>query len=115
MVIAFWNANGLTTRKMESEELIHRHHLDAMLIGETQFVALESSELKPKAWFRYVDDTFIIKPHDRGTLDSFLGHLSSQHPDIKSTMEEEKNGVIPFLDVLVRGNRKFTHTDRKKT
>ncbi|GJQ73166.1 hypothetical protein Trydic_g1791 [Trypoxylus dichotomus] len=35
MLISFWKANGLSTRKMELEEFIHRHHLDAMLIGET--------------------------------------------------------------------------------
>ncbi|GJQ78512.1 hypothetical protein Trydic_g11626 [Trypoxylus dichotomus] len=36
MLIAFWNANGLTTRKMELEE---RYHLDALLIGETHLRA----------------------------------------------------------------------------
>ncbi|GJQ78841.1 hypothetical protein Trydic_g2681 [Trypoxylus dichotomus] len=56
------------------------------------------------------------------TLDSFLGHRNSQHPDIKFTMEVEKDGVIPFLDVLVKRKpnarlghsvyRKPTHTDR---
>ncbi|GJQ64897.1 hypothetical protein Trydic_g7069 [Trypoxylus dichotomus] len=64
-------------------------------------VALENSELKPKARFRYVNDTFIIWPHGRDTLDSFLHHINDHHPDIKFTMEVEKNGVIPFLDILV--------------
>ncbi|GJQ69826.1 hypothetical protein Trydic_g4868 [Trypoxylus dichotomus] len=84
--------------------------------------ALENSEPKPKAWFWYVDDTFIIWPCGRDTLDSFLGHLNSQHPDIKVTIEVERNGVIPFPDVLVtrKPNRRLghlvyqkpTHTDR---
>ncbi|GJQ64819.1 hypothetical protein Trydic_g6996 [Trypoxylus dichotomus] len=86
-------------------------------------VALEISELKPKAWFRYVDDS-IIWPHGRDTLDSFFGYLNSQHPDIKFTMEVEKNSVeiTPFLDVLVTQkpngrlvnsiHRKPTHTNR---
>ncbi|GJQ73567.1 hypothetical protein Trydic_g13913 [Trypoxylus dichotomus] len=43
-------------------------------------VVLEDSYLKPKAWFRYVDDTFIIWLHGRDILDSFYGHLNSQHP-----------------------------------
>ncbi|GJQ65363.1 hypothetical protein Trydic_g7475 [Trypoxylus dichotomus] len=54
-------------------------------------VALENSHLKPKSWFRYVDDTFNICPH---------GYFS-QHPDIKFTMEVEKDDLIPFLDILV--------------
>ncbi|GJQ78126.1 hypothetical protein Trydic_g2463 [Trypoxylus dichotomus] len=85
-------------------------------------VALKNSHLKPKAWFRYVDDTFIISPYGRNTLDSFLGHLNSQHPNIKFTIEVEKNGVIPLLDGLVTRKpnsnlaqlvyRQPTHTDR---
>ncbi|XP_018565476.2 uncharacterized protein LOC108906646 [Anoplophora glabripennis] len=61
--------------------------------------ALESTTLKPKCWYRYVDDTFTIW-----------------------TMEIEKNSALPFLDVLVerkpdgtlghRVYRKPTHTDR---
>ncbi|GJQ67159.1 hypothetical protein Trydic_g8073 [Trypoxylus dichotomus] len=45
--------------------------------------------------------TIIIWPHGRDTLDNFLGHLSTQHPEITFTIEVEKNGVIPFLDILV--------------
>ncbi|GJQ74333.1 hypothetical protein Trydic_g21215 [Trypoxylus dichotomus] len=52
-------------------------------------VVLENSHLKPKAWFRYVDDTFIIWAHGTDTLDSFLD-FNSQHPDIKFTMEVER-------------------------
>lgn len=85
-------------------------------------VALDSSSYKPKVWFRYVDDTFIVWPHGRETLDVFLEHLNNQHCDIKFTMEIENNGSLPFLDVLVKrlpdgrlGHsvyRKPTHTDR---
>ncbi|GJQ70362.1 hypothetical protein Trydic_g1824 [Trypoxylus dichotomus] len=37
--IAFWNANGLTTKKTELEEFVQRHQLDAILIGETHLTA----------------------------------------------------------------------------
>ncbi|GJQ86009.1 hypothetical protein Trydic_g14953 [Trypoxylus dichotomus] len=64
-----------------------------------EFVALENSLLKPKARFRYVYDTFIIWSHGGDTLDSLFDQLNIQHPDIKFTMEVEKNGVITFLEI----------------
>ncbi|XP_018577017.1 uncharacterized protein LOC108915468 [Anoplophora glabripennis] len=84
--------------------------------------ALESTTLKPKCWFRCVDDTFIIWPHERNTVADFLDHINGIHPDIQFTMAVEKNAALPFLDVLVerkpdgtlghRVYRKPTHTDR---
>jgi hypothetical protein len=85
--------------------------------------ALDSATLKPKCWFRYVDDTFVVWQHGRQNLDAFLDHLNSQHENIKFTMEIEVNGTLPFLDVLVSRKtrekklghtvyRKRTHTNR---
>ncbi|XP_018564785.1 uncharacterized protein LOC108906108 [Anoplophora glabripennis] len=84
--------------------------------------ALESTTLKPKCWYRCVDDTFIIWPHGRNTAADFLVYISGIHPYIQFTMEVEKNAVLPFLDVLIertqggtlghRVYRKPTHTDR---
>ncbi|XP_018574499.1 uncharacterized protein LOC108913431 [Anoplophora glabripennis] len=90
--------------------------------GAFEKKALKSTTLKPKCWYRYVDDTFIIWPHGRNTVADFLDHINGIHPDIQFTMEVEKNAALPFLDVLVerkpddtlehRVYRKPTHTDR---
>ncbi|XP_062837651.1 uncharacterized protein LOC134299269 [Anolis carolinensis] len=84
--------------------------------------ALETAPKKPTVWFRYVDDTFTIWSHGEEELSKFLDHLNSIHPNIQFTMEKEKEGKLPFLDVLVirKPNqqlghtvyRKPTHTDR---
>ena len=63
--------------------------------------ALNSAPLRPKFFFRYVDDTFIVWPHGRDTLDQFLGHMNSRHPNIIFTMEIEQDGRLPFLDILI--------------
>ncbi|GJQ74210.1 hypothetical protein Trydic_g19118 [Trypoxylus dichotomus] len=76
-------------------------------------VALENPQLKPEVCFRYVEDTFTIWPHGRDTVDSFLGHLNSQHPDIKFTMEIEKNGAIPSLNASI--TRKTLRSSRSVT
>ncbi|GJQ70712.1 hypothetical protein Trydic_g645 [Trypoxylus dichotomus] len=44
--IAFWNGNGLTTKKTEMEEFVQRHQLDSVLIGETHLRASNGFSLR---------------------------------------------------------------------
>jgi hypothetical protein len=84
-------------------------------------MALEMATYKPLCWTRYVDDTFVIWPHGRGKLAEFLDHLNGLHENIKFTMETEKDGHLPFLDIDIyckpdgslghRVYRKPTHTN----
>jgi hypothetical protein len=67
---------------------------------------LNSAQYKPSLWLRYVDDTFVIWPHEPELLQNFLSHLSSLRPSIQFTMEMESGGAIPCLDVLVVKNGK---------
>jgi hypothetical protein len=39
-------------------------------------LALETGDLKPAVWLRYVDDTFVVWPHGPSSLQEFLCHLS---------------------------------------
>ena len=81
-------------------------------------VAINTSEVKPKVWKRYVHDSFIIK---RNAVNSFHTTLNSIDPHISFTFEEESDQQIAFLDTLVSRKdntiaigvyRKATHTDR---
>ena len=81
--------------------------------------AIESALFKPKLWLRYVDDTFVVWPHDEEKLDSWLESLNNISESIKLTMEKEVNNKLAFLDVCVEKNnrtlvtsvyRKHTHT-----
>jgi hypothetical protein len=45
---------------------------------------------KPVCWYRYVDDTFVIWPHDQDKLLEFLNHLSRLYKKIQFTIETEK-------------------------
>jgi hypothetical protein len=62
-------------------------------------MALEGVNQKPICWLRYVDDMFVIWPHGPGKLSDFLDHLNSVHENIQFTMEMERNGHLPFLDI----------------
>ena len=82
-------------------------------------VAINTSEIQPKIWKRYVDDSFcIIK---RNAVNSFHTTLNSIDPHISFTIEEESDQQIAFLDTLVSRKdnkitinvyRKAIHTDR---
>ncbi|XP_042202463.1 uncharacterized protein LOC121852562 [Callorhinchus milii] len=92
-----------------------------MFMGKFESDAIQTSTLRPSLWKRYVDDTFVIWPHGLPALNHFLDHINSRHPSIRFTMEVEKDGKLPFLDILFERRpdgslghsvyRKATHTD----
>ena len=63
-------------------------------------MALGSTSLKPSMWLRYVDDTFILWPHQED-VQTLLDHVNSIWPSIKFIMEKEQDNKLPFFDVLV--------------
>ncbi|XP_072037195.1 uncharacterized protein [Amphiura filiformis] len=71
--------------------------------------ALDTYPLKPVAWFRFVDDTFVVWRHGKDELVKFLNHLNNQHKCIQLTMEIEEAGGIPFLDVKDVHSQRTSH------
>ena len=63
-------------------------------------MALGSTSLKPSMWLRYVDDTFILWPHQED-VQILLDHVNSIRPSIQFTMEKEQDYKLHFLNVLV--------------
>ena len=65
---------------------------------------------------RYVDDIFALFSSPDLAV-KFKKYLPSKHPTINFSIEKEKNGCLPFLDVnIFRENKKFaTNVCRKKT
>ena len=49
----------------------------------------------------YVDDIFVIWRYGTVNLRKFLIFLNNQYPNIHFTIDIEKNGKFPFLNVLV--------------
>ena len=62
-----------------------------IFMEEFKTSALRSAHLH----LRYVDDTFVVWPHGRDTLQDFLKHLNEQHSSIKFTMEVEEDRQDP--------------------
>ena len=61
--------------------------------------AIEQASFKPKCWYRYVDDIFVIWPHGHDKLQGFLDHLNRLQEKIHFTIETEKDGHLLFLDI----------------
>jgi hypothetical protein len=67
-------------------------------IEDYEKAALESAPLKPRCWFRYVDDTFIW-PHGPDKLKDFLHYLNSIHQSIQFSTETHSEGHLSFQDL----------------
>ena len=63
-------------------------------------MALGSTSLNPSMWLRYVDDTFILWPHQED-VQILLDHVNSIRPSIQFTMEKKQDNKLPVLDVLL--------------
>ena len=51
-------------------------------------------------WLRYVDDIFILWPHQED-VQILLDHVNSIRPFIQFTMVKEQDNKLPFFGVLV--------------
>ena len=54
---------------------------------------LETQDLQPLIWFRYIDDAFVIWTHGEQEIQVFLGNLNEFHTKIKFTYEPSKESV----------------------
>ena len=77
---------------------------------------LNNTKLKPRIWWRFTDDVFIVWTHGKEKLEEFLNYINQVHETIKFTAEYSTQEV-PFLDTLVYklNNRLATKVYHKKT
>ena len=57
--------------------------------------------LQPNAWYRYIDDIFMVWNHGRHELMKFIEHLNSSNDSITFSSEISKTS-LNFLDVTVK-------------
>ena len=81
---------------------------------ETSF--LETQQLQPLVWFRYIDDIFFIWTHGEEEREIFLKSLNEFDPCITFTYESNKESIA-FLDIKVslRNGKVFTDVYVKST
>ena len=76
----------------------------------------ELKKLGVKRWLRYVDDIFATFAN-KEDAEKVLEFINKQHPNIKFTVEHEKDQQLAFLDVMVKRNSHeyYTSLYRKPT
>jgi hypothetical protein len=74
------------------------------------------SDFQPALYQRYIDDTFLLF-HKESDAQHFLNYLNSKHPNIKFTMEGERENKLSFLDCCIerKCNKFMTSVYRKDT
>ena len=71
-----------------------------LFLAQLEEEFLKNCRFKPKVWFRYIDDIFMVWTHGEEKLKEFLENLNNFHKTIKFTAEFSKE-EINFLDVKV--------------
>ena len=81
---------------------------------ETQWLEDCPLVFMPIFFARYVDDIFVLL-RSKEHIEMLSNYLSSKHPNIRFTFEEEKNDTLAFLDVNVyRDADKFSSSVHRK-
>ena len=85
-----------------------------MAIKEKEW--LNNCDSAPVFYRRYVDDIFCLMKNE-SEANSFLLYLNGKDPNIKFTIEHEKDKKLPFLDILIsfKNGRFETSVYRKDT
>ena len=88
---------------------------------ERTYIFNDTCEFKPHFWKRMRDDILIVWKQGDSEFDRFYWYLMGIEPRIKFTVEREKDGILPFMDIHIRREkdklvtkvyRKDTHTNR---
>jgi hypothetical protein len=61
---------------------------------------MDKGKGKIKFWKRYVDDLFVIIQGDSDP-EEILHQVNSVSLTVKFTLEHEKDGNLPFLDIVI--------------
>ena len=87
-----------------------------MSFYEKQWLADCPSDFAPVYYRRYVDDIFVLFGSPEH-VSPFLNYMNNKHNNINFTLEREKEGILPFLDIEVKrdGNKFITSVYHKPT
>jgi hypothetical protein len=84
---------------------------------EKTFVFNDDRTCKPTLWKRMKDDVFLIWENGEKTFDDFVEDINAAEKRIQFTVEKEKDGILPFLNLKIMrvGERLETDIYRKPT
>jgi hypothetical protein len=92
---------SFTDRQMKSPWVYHSHLWAIFFMEDFEEGALSGAVYKPHSWFFYINDTLVIWPHGSERQKDLLEYLNSIHHNIQFTMETERDGHLPFLNICI--------------
>jgi hypothetical protein len=86
-----------------------------LFMGHLETTFLNKQDLKPLLWARYIDDIFVLWPHGRDSLSSFISFLNSSFS--VSFTSSVSDSLITFLDIniQIKDNKFITSVHKKPT
>jgi hypothetical protein len=72
----------------------------SLFMGKFEEEFINSINLKPTVWFRFLDDIFMIWDHSLEDLNTFIDNINKFHQNIKFTYTISKQSVS-FLDIKI--------------
>ena len=79
-------------------------------VGDFERTFVYTYHKQPILYVRFIDDIFIIWPHDRASLEEFINHLNTRVENFKFTHEISQDKVA-FLDTVVKISNNRITTD----
>lgn len=76
------------------------------VISDLLNTALEEAGFDPILLVKYVDDLLMFIPIEE--LENFFTIINSQHHAIQFTLEQEEDGKLPYLDIMIHRNKNHT-------
>ena len=89
------NGTAMGTKMAPTYANIFMHYVENTFLSSFNFL--------PTAYFRYIDDIFLIWPHSIDTLETFLENSNRTHPNISFT-HEYSTTAVSFMDVVIKIN-----------
>ena len=97
-IVSLWRSTLPTTRQCCHGITPVTHYRRIFMVDlEEKAIAGAGEDIAPSVWKRYVDDILSLVKRDKGQL--LVDHLNKQHEKIRFTMEEERDGSLPFTDI----------------
>jgi hypothetical protein len=82
-----------------------------LFLEELESRDINSFDPTPTVFLRYVDDIFFLWSESTRPIEEFHQHLNNQNASITFAVEKEVEGVIPFVDVLVKRRNQKIETE----
>ena len=87
-----------------------------IFMGKLENKIFQTVDKTPTVWWRYIDDIFVVWPHDEECLEQFIHTINNAHSTIKFTAKwSNKSITFLYVNIFLRGGHIATDLFMKPT